>query len=137
MPSNSVIWVSEVRPGSLPLITAPIVVAQGFDLVWFGIIVIVVTEIALVTPPVGMNVFVLKTVLPYVPVVRMFKGLAPFIAVDVVRLALLVAFSFVPSMGCSTDCERAAKTLCKTIEDREQREMCEAIQVIKCGGGGR
>ena len=92
VPSNSVIWVSEVRPGSLPLITAPIVVAQGFDLVWFGIIVIVVTEIALVTPPVGMNVFVLKAVLPDVPVVRKFKGLAPFIAVDVVRLALLVAF---------------------------------------------
>ncbi|WP_240482142.1 TRAP transporter large permease [Ruegeria marisrubri] len=71
---------------------APIVVAQGFDLVWFGIIVIVVTEIALVTPPVGMNVFVLKAVLPDVPVVRIFKGLVPFIAVDVVRLALLVAF---------------------------------------------
>jgi tripartite ATP-independent transporter DctM subunit len=71
---------------------APIVVAQGFDLVWFGIIVIVVTEIALVTPPVGMNVFVLKAVLPDVPVIRIFKGLVPFIAVDVVRLALLVAF---------------------------------------------
>jgi TRAP-type C4-dicarboxylate transport system permease large subunit len=71
---------------------APIVVAQGFDLVWFGIIVIVVTEIALVTPPVGMNVFVLKAVLPDVPVVRIFKGLVPFIAVDVVRLAILVAF---------------------------------------------
>lgn len=71
---------------------APIVVSQGFDLVWFGIIVIVVTEIALVTPPVGMNVFVLKAVLPDVPVVRIFKGLVPFIAVDLVRLALLVAF---------------------------------------------
>ena len=71
---------------------APIVVAQGFDLVWFGIIVIVVTEIALVTPPVGMNVFVLKAVLPDVPVVRIFKGLVPFIAVDVVRLGLLVTF---------------------------------------------
>lgn len=71
---------------------APIVVAEGFDLVWFGIIVIVVTEIALVTPPVGMNVFVLKAVLPDVPVVRIFKGLVPFITVDLVRLALLVAF---------------------------------------------
>lgn len=71
---------------------APIVVAQGFDLVWFGIVVIVVTEIALVTPPVGMNVFVLKAVLPDVPVIRIFRGLVPFIAVDVVRLAILVAF---------------------------------------------
>ncbi|MCV2868720.1 TRAP transporter large permease subunit [Defluviimonas sp. WL0002] len=71
---------------------APIVVAQGFDLVWFGIIVIVVTEIALITPPVGMNVFVLKAVLPDVPVVRIFKGLIPFIGVDIVRLAILIAF---------------------------------------------
>ncbi|MBS0126495.1 TRAP transporter large permease [Thetidibacter halocola] len=71
---------------------APIVVAQGFDLVWFGIIVIVVTEIALITPPVGMNVFVLKAVLPDVPVVRIFRGLIPFILVDVARLALLIAF---------------------------------------------
>jgi tripartite ATP-independent transporter DctM subunit len=71
---------------------APVVAAQGFDLVWFGIIVVVVTEIALITPPVGMNVFVLKAVLPDVPVLRIFRGLAPFIAVDIVRLALLVAF---------------------------------------------
>lgn len=54
---------------------APIVVSQGFDLVWFGIIVTVVTEIALITPPVGMNVFVLKAVLPDVPVLRIFRGL--------------------------------------------------------------
>jgi tripartite ATP-independent transporter DctM subunit len=71
---------------------APVVVSQGFDLVWFGIIVIVVTEIALVTPPVGMNVFVLKAVLPEVPVVKIFKGLVPFIIADVARLALLIAF---------------------------------------------
>ena len=71
---------------------APVVAAQGFDLVWFGIVVVVVTEIALITPPVGMNVFVLKAVLPDVPVLRIFRGLAPFIAVDVVRLGLLVAF---------------------------------------------
>lgn len=71
---------------------APIVVAQGFDLVWFGIIVIVATEIALITPPVGMNVFVLKAVLPTVPVLRIFRGLVPFIAVDLARLGLLIAF---------------------------------------------
>jgi tripartite ATP-independent transporter DctM subunit len=71
---------------------APVVAAEGFDLVWFGIIVVVVTEIALITPPVGMNVFVLKAVLPDVPVLRIFRGLVPFIAVDLVRLGLLVAF---------------------------------------------
>ena len=71
---------------------APVVAAQGFDLIWFGIIVVVVTEIALITPPVGMNVFVLKAVLPHVPVLRIFRGLVPFIAVDMIRLSLLVAF---------------------------------------------
>lgn len=71
---------------------APVVATQGFDLIWFGIIVVVVTEIALITPPVGMNVFVLKAVLPHVPVLRIFRGLVPFIAVDLIRLSLLVAF---------------------------------------------
>lgn len=71
---------------------APIVVAQGFDLVWFGILIIVATEIALITPPIGMNVYVLKAVLPSIPMVRIFKGLVPFVLADLVRLALLIAF---------------------------------------------
>jgi tripartite ATP-independent transporter DctM subunit len=70
----------------------PTLVAQGFDLIWFGIVVVVLTEIGLITPPVGMNVFVLKANLPQVPVGAIFRGLVPFIAIDVVRLALLVAF---------------------------------------------
>ena len=68
----------------------PTLVAQGFDLVWFGIIVVVLTEIGLITPPVGMNVFVLKANLPKVPVGTIFRGLVPFIAIDLARLALLV-----------------------------------------------
>jgi tripartite ATP-independent transporter DctM subunit len=71
---------------------APTLVAQGFDLVWFGIVVVVLTEIGLITPPVGMNVFVLKASLPKVPVATIFRGLLPFVAVDLVRLALLVGF---------------------------------------------
>lgn len=70
----------------------PTLVAQGFDLVWFGIIVVVLTEIGLITPPVGMNVFVLKANLPKVPVGTIFRGLVPFIGVDLLRLAILVAF---------------------------------------------
>ena len=70
----------------------PTLVAQGFDLVWFGIIVVVLTEIGLITPPVGMNVFVLKANLPKVAVGTIFRGLVPFMAVDVLRLAVLVAF---------------------------------------------
>ncbi len=71
---------------------SPTLVAQGFDLVWFGIIVVVLTEIGLITPPIGMNVFVLKANLPKVAVGTIFRGLVPFIAVDLLRLALLVAF---------------------------------------------
>lgn len=70
----------------------PTLVDQGFDLVWFGIVVVVLTEIGLITPPVGMNVFVLKANLPRVPVGTIFRGLLPFVAVDIARLALLVGF---------------------------------------------
>lgn len=75
----------------VPLFT-PTLVAQGFDLVWFAVIVVVLTEIGLITPPVGMNVFVLKANLPKVPVGTIFRGLVPFIGIDVLRLSLLVAF---------------------------------------------
>ena len=70
----------------------PILISHGFDLVWFGIIVVVVTEIALITPPIGMNVFVLKAALPHVRLGAIFRGLAPFVAIDLLRLLLLVAF---------------------------------------------
>lgn len=74
----------------------PIVLANGFDLIWFGIIVVVVTEIALITPPIGMNVFVLKATLPNVSFAAIFRGLVPFIGVDLIRLVLLIA---VPSIS--------------------------------------
>ncbi|MGA8049439.1 MAG: TRAP transporter large permease [Burkholderiales bacterium] len=70
----------------------PLVQHMGYDLVWFGVIVVVVTEISLITPPVGMNVFVLRTLLPDVPTGVIFRGVTPFIVVDFFRLALLVAF---------------------------------------------
>ena len=74
------------------LLFVPILISHGFDLVWFGIIVVVVTEIALITPPIGMNVFVLKATLPHVRLGAIFRGLTPFIAIDLLRLALLVIF---------------------------------------------
>lgn len=74
---------------------SPLIVAQGFDLVWFGIIVVVATEIALITPPIGMNVFVLRATLPTVSANTMFKGLIPFIITDIVRLTILVAFPMI------------------------------------------
>ncbi|UTW02146.1 TRAP transporter large permease [Amphritea atlantica] len=67
----------------------PLVQAMGFDLIWFGILVVVVTEISLITPPVGLNVFVLKSVLPDVRLATIFKGVTPFWIADIVRLLLI------------------------------------------------
>ncbi|MBC56694.1 MAG: C4-dicarboxylate ABC transporter permease [Confluentimicrobium sp.] len=73
----------------------PIVASLGFDLVWFGIVVIVVIEISMITPPVGMNIFVLRSVLPDIPTATIFRGVLPFIAADVVRAVLLIAFPII------------------------------------------
>ncbi|HBI28438.1 MAG TPA: C4-dicarboxylate ABC transporter permease [Deltaproteobacteria bacterium] len=86
---------------SMLLLTIPIFypVVQGLGyagmsgeqmLVWFGIISVVVTEISLITPPVGLNVFVLSAVLPDVSTVTVFKGVTPFWCVDIIRLLILV-----------------------------------------------
>ncbi|MGQ9369370.1 TRAP transporter large permease [Azospirillum sp. ST 5-10] len=61
-------------------------------LVWFAVIVVVVTEISLISPPIGMNVFVLRGVLTDVPLGVIFRGVLPFLLSDVVRLALIIAF---------------------------------------------
>lgn len=70
----------------------PLVDALGFDLIWFGIVAVVVTEISLITPPVGLNVFVLSGVLPEVKTSTVFRGVAPFWCADIIRLALIVIF---------------------------------------------
>ncbi|CAM9765517.1 unnamed protein product [Phaeothamnion confervicola] len=70
----------------------PIIVKLGFDPIWFGVLIVVVVEIGLISPPVGMNLFVLSTLLPEVPTRTVFRGVTPFIVADVIRLALLVAF---------------------------------------------
>jgi len=83
-------------------IFAPLVEGLGFDLIWFGILVVVATEISLITPPIGMNVFVLKGVLKDVSVKTIFKGVTPFWVADIFRiilLALVPAISlFLPSL---------------------------------------
>jgi C4-dicarboxylate transporter, DctM subunit len=80
----------------------PLVVHLGFDPVWFGILIVVVVEIGLISPPVGMNLFVLKTLIPEVTTGTVFRGVMPFMIADVVRLAILVAFPVIslwlPSM---------------------------------------
>ena len=79
---------------SMILLTVPIffplVRDLGYDPIWFGIVVVVVTEISLITPPVGLNVFVLRGVLPDVKTSTIFKGVTPFWVADLFRLALIV-----------------------------------------------
>lgn len=69
----------------------PIVVGLGFDPIWFGIFVVVAAELSYITPPLGMNIFVLRSVAPGIPIERIYSGIMPFVAVDVVRLLLLIA----------------------------------------------
>jgi len=73
----------------------PVIVQLGFDPIWFGIIIVCVVEIGLISPPVGMNMFVLKTLLPHVPTGTVFRGVMPFMWADVIRLAILVAFPII------------------------------------------
>jgi TRAP-type C4-dicarboxylate transport system permease large subunit len=70
----------------------PLILHMGMDPIWFGILIVVVVEIGLISPPVGMNLFVLKTLLPQVPTRTIFWGVLPFVTVDCIRLAILVAF---------------------------------------------
>ncbi len=80
----------------------PLVAGLGLDvlfgtspeniLIWFGIVIVVVAEIGQITPPIGMNVFVLKSMLPDVSLSTIFKGIIPFFGADLVRLALIVLF---------------------------------------------
>ncbi len=70
----------------------PLVVSLGFDPVWFGIIIVVVVQIGLISPPVGMNMFVVKSMLSGVSTATVFRGVTPFAVATVLLLAILVAF---------------------------------------------
>jgi tripartite ATP-independent transporter DctM subunit len=83
----------------------PIVVQLGFDPVWFGVLIVMVIQIGLISPPVGMNLFVLNTLLPKVGLGTIFRGCWPFVAMQVVTLAILLFFPslslYLPSLMTS------------------------------------
>jgi C4-dicarboxylate transporter, DctM subunit len=70
----------------------PVVVTLGFDPIWFGVIIVMTVELGLIHPPVGMNVFVIKSVVQDVSFSTIFKGVIPFIVTDIIRLIILIAF---------------------------------------------
>jgi tripartite ATP-independent transporter DctM subunit len=76
---------------TVPIVT-PLVLALGYDLVWWGIIMLIVVEVGMIHPPLGLNVFVLKSILPEVPLWTIYKGVLPFCAMDLLKLVLMVLF---------------------------------------------
>jgi tripartite ATP-independent transporter DctM subunit len=70
----------------------PLVIQLGFDPHWFGILIVCVVMIGLISPPVGMNLFVLATLLPNVKTIVVFRGVLPFITAQLIGLGLLIAF---------------------------------------------
>jgi tripartite ATP-independent transporter DctM subunit len=91
---------------AMVLITVPIffplILALGFDGIWFGVIVTVMAEIGLITPPVGLNVFVIQGIAKDVPMYTIFRGILPFFVADLILVVFLVAFPqislFLPGM---------------------------------------
>ena len=73
----------------------PVVTQLGFDPIWFGVIIVMTVELGLIHPPVGMNVFVIKSVVQDVTFSSIFKGVLPFIATDILRLIILIAFPII------------------------------------------
>lgn len=86
---------------TLPIIF-PCIVTLGYDPIWFGILMVHLTEIALLTPPYGLNLFIIKGVIPEAKLGEVIAGVFPFILVDVVTLAIYIAFPqvvlFLPNM---------------------------------------
>ncbi|MZR11703.1 TRAP transporter large permease subunit [Maritimibacter sp. DP07] len=73
-------------------IVYPAVIAMGFDPIWFGVIIVMTVSIGLISPPVGMNVYVINSIDREIGLVGIFKGVMPFLAADLVRLLLLSIF---------------------------------------------
>ena len=85
-----------MEPFSIMIITVPVIapILAGFDydLIWWGIVMVLVVEIGLLTPPFGMNAFIIKAIAPDVPLGRVFRGITPFVIADLIGLTLLVLF---------------------------------------------
>jgi TRAP-type C4-dicarboxylate transport system permease large subunit len=70
----------------------PIITGLGFDPVWFGVLIVTIVEIGLISPPVGLNLFVINSLVPKVGLRKIYIGVWPFVVADIVRLGILIAF---------------------------------------------
>jgi tripartite ATP-independent transporter DctM subunit len=73
----------------------PVILQLGFDPIWFGVIIVMTVELGLIHPPVGMNVFVIKSVVKDVSFTTIFKGVIPFVLTDLLRLVILISFPII------------------------------------------
>ena len=76
---------------TVPVVT-PIVTGLGYDIYYWGVLMLVVVEIGLITPPFGINLFVLKSLQPEVGLGQVMRGVLPFVAADIVKIMLLIGF---------------------------------------------
>jgi tripartite ATP-independent transporter DctM subunit len=80
----------------------PVVIMLGYDPIWFGVIIVLVTEMGVITPPVGINVYVIKGIAADVPLETIFKGIFPFLGAQIATIALLIVFpqiaTFLPGL---------------------------------------
>ncbi|MEX2367752.1 MAG: TRAP transporter large permease subunit, partial [Pseudohongiellaceae bacterium] len=73
-------------------IVFPVIQSLGFDPIWFGILVVVAVEMGMITPPIGINCFIIRSVAPDVSLGQIYKGVLPFVLSDFVRLGILLLF---------------------------------------------
>jgi tripartite ATP-independent transporter DctM subunit len=73
-------------------IVFPVITSLGFDPIWFGVVAVIVIEMGMITPPVGLNVFVVKGVAPDVPMATIFRGVLPFLLAMLICLILIIVF---------------------------------------------
>ncbi|MEC7765167.1 MAG: TRAP transporter large permease [Pseudomonadota bacterium] len=74
---------------TVPVFT-PVIVALGFDPIWWGILLVMVVEFSLITPPVGLNLYIMKSMNPDIPITRIFIGVAPYYVADIARIVLMI-----------------------------------------------
>ena len=81
----------------------PVLISLDIDLIWFGVIIVLVGEMGVITPPVGVNVFVIKGIAPDIPIETIFKGIFPFLGALIICTIILIAFpqiaTFLPSFA--------------------------------------
>lgn len=81
----------------------PVVLSLGFDPIWFGVIIVLVSEMGVITPPVGVNVYVIKGIAPEIPLETIFKGIFPFLIAIIINIIIMVVFPgialFLPNLA--------------------------------------